>query len=146
MPNVNCALWNQQRACSQRSIIYSLLFKVSRDWILSHCATSKRQENALDRSAVLSSVPEDFSPWSHASRPYSQVAWHLDRWPWYFRLANRKTHTQWGVSVFTEMIFKPERRSSRSLIGAVLWLSLVFTDILNMVTKKILPPCGLNNA
>lgn len=40
-----------------------------------------------------------------------QVAWQLDRWCWYFTLANHKTRTQQGFSGFAEMIFQPELSS-----------------------------------
>lgn len=55
-------------------------------------------------------MPEDVSPRSQTSWADSQVAWQLDRWYWYFTLANHKTHTQQGwLSVYRD---DPSTRSN----------------------------------
>lgn len=53
---------------------------------------------------------KDVSPRLRTSCVDSQVAWQRDRWYWYFTLANHKTHTLQGASVFTKTIIQPENR------------------------------------
>ncbi len=90
--------------------------------ILSRHALGKRQEKTLDRSSVhhrFERVIVNTLDWdAPRCRPTitdimcCQVAWQFDRWYWYFTLANHKTHTQQGGSVFAGMILQ---QSSRSL-------------------------------
>lgn len=63
-----------------------------------------------------------------------QVARSSDRWYWYFTLANHKTHTQQGGSVFAKMILQPKRQSSGSCGDAVLQLNRA-DSIWNMLRR-----------
>lgn len=122
--NLNCASrlrWNSSKGqCNNQTSI----FHCSRSQILSQHALGKRQENTLERSSVQDSNKLaiinmfDWDAWR--CQPTTkhvmccQVAWQSDRMCWYFTLANHKTRTRRGGSVFAEMILQPEQQSSGS--------------------------------
>lgn len=53
----------------------------------------------------LTEMPEDVCSQLQTSCADSQVAWQLDRWSWYFSLANHKSHTQQGASCLQRWSF-----------------------------------------